>query len=268
MITCQIDTSGLMAAQRIFNDYSRKTPAQSLNRTVLFILRDVQKTTPFATMSRIDTDMQVTTTPRISKVTGRQVSRNTRNPNIVTVTEGGMATRIVLARLHYGSRYNVRTDHRYWINQQLFSRGQGQAGFWKKVEQVAIRMVKARHSSMHFFQSTWGVIIRKLLPNVPSSMRAGIIPGFGAGSDAGLGEATAAKEGGVTCSCIIENFVGTSGAWPNIDARRNAYLNTVMGALLQAAIDREFESKMAYAAKQGWLDQQSALAVAGWQLSA
>ncbi len=263
LVTCKIDTSGLMRMQNIVSKHSRWSPAENLNRTAFFVVKDAMEHTLPTAPAKIDMELNVQSAPRISARTGRPVSRNSRNPNIINVTEGGLATRITLARMHRNSRYNLRTDRRYSILRSTFSPGQGRAGFWKKVEETATRMVKQRHSSSGFFKSSWLAILQKLYPLLPPGYRRGASitqkPVNGS-----LGDVTPAVGGGLTCTCIVENNLGTESLYPTIAARRNAYAHMLLTPILQSAIDREFWSKLELADRKGWMDRASALRECGF----
>lgn len=265
VISTRIDTSDLMRAQAIFQEYSLQVPSQGLNRTVLFVLRAAQKNTPFVTGSRIDTELSVSTTPVLSTRGARKGLPLRSGRKNVAVTEGGMATRIVLARMHRGSAYNQRTDQKYFIERAGFSSG-GAAGFWKRVEQTAQRMVKSRHSSTHFFQATWGVLIQKILPDVPPGYRGGGAIGPGRDANPTLGDVEPARAGTLTPACTVENRMGMSEVYPRLDFSRNAAAFAILAPALQAAIDAEYESKMEEASRRGWIERQGRLAACGFTI--
>lgn len=54
IFSCKVDTSGVMRMEKIVAAYSRWSPAQHLNRTVAFIVRDAQTPTPLPGISRIE----------------------------------------------------------------------------------------------------------------------------------------------------------------------------------------------------------------------
>ncbi|MGC9944735.1 MAG: hypothetical protein ABSE48_23175 [Verrucomicrobiota bacterium] len=106
LVTCRLDTRNLMAAQTIFNKYSRFTPAEGLNRTVLFITRATQMATPFVATGQIDSELSVMTAPQLSTrgarkgLPKRPRRKGGATPVDTSVVEGGLATLITLARLH------------------------------------------------------------------------------------------------------------------------------------------------------------------------
>lgn len=258
LVKCDIDTSNLMKAQALFQRHSKRDPAESLNKTVLFIARDAQRRTPFVTIGRIDAQLNVQTTRRISTRTGKPVSPKTKNANLVNVTEGGAATKITLARLHMFSRYNKMTDFRYWLPLESFSPGQGQSGFWKKIDMVATRMVKARHSSTHFFQASWGAIIRLLAAHVPGASTKAI-----RSASNELGSVLPAKTGTTTPTVVIENLIGNAKRYPTINMRRNLAAQRILVPVLRSAIEAEFWSKLYEAEKRGWIRDKAAFKAFG-----
>jgi hypothetical protein len=109
----------------------------------------------------------------------------------------------------------VLTDLKYAIDRLTFSPGEGEAAFWDKIEEVAKRMVKSRHSSTHFFQASWTAVIKKLFPFVPR-------PYGGMGSSSfrnvpdDLGEVVPAGSGEPRVTCVISNKLGLDDRYPSI----------------------------------------------------
>lgn len=269
--TCRIETGHLLAAQKIFDRFSKTAPAESLNRTVLFVVRDAQNRTPFVPPSRIDAELSVDVTPRISQRTGRPVSRRTRNASLISARAGGRSFvhgvpftwLIIGARAKPGSRYNRLTGGRYALAQHPL-KGVPRSGFAAAMAAAVSRMVNPRHSSSHFFQHTWSAIIEKLLPFVPSKYRRGLGTFKRGAIDPDLGAVNPAEPGLVKATCAIDLRLGMSGEWGNLDAQRNAAMHRILGPILQDAITREFHSKMAEAARRGLADQRAALAANGY----
>src|SRR6185312_15305949 len=110
-----LNTQNLEMAWGVLRQYSRSAPGQSLPRAVAFVVKDAKANTPFTGTGRIDAELQVETTPRISSRTGRPV-KSGRNKNVYSVTEGGLATKVVLARMRPYSYYNVLTDRKYALD--------------------------------------------------------------------------------------------------------------------------------------------------------
>lgn len=268
LLSCRIDTSNLNRAQAIFNEYGKTVPAQSIARTALFVIDDAQRNTPVTSVGRIDSELSIITTPVLSsrgKRKGLPLKSGKKN---YTVVEGGLGTRIALARLSPYSDYNILTDRRYALDRATFSPGGGQAGFWARIEEVVKHMIAARHSSTHFFKQSWNAIREKLLPWVPPAYRRGRITDSDANRAVNplLGNASMSANG-FEAVLTIENLIGLDDRFPTISAIRNLGAHQILAPVLQASIDREFASKMEYAAKQGWIDRMNQLKALGVEVS-
>lgn len=251
-----------MEAHRVLHVYSTTAPSEALAKAVAFVVKDAKDHTYFTTTSKIDTELQVQTTPVIA-TRGRNAGQPLRSGRKnYAVTEGGLATKIVLARLNPYSNYNILTDRRYWLPRFGFSPGQGVAGFWKKVEQVAQRMVAARHSSIKFFLQSWNAVIGALAAIVPANytdyfnrVAGKTNPALGAASSTGM------STNNVTIT--IENRLGMDSRYPTINAIRNMSAHQQLVPVLQAAIDRNFEKQMQLIAKKKLLDLSPQLKALG-----
>lgn len=265
LFNCRIDTSNLIAAQSIFNRHSRHDPAHNINRTALFVVLDAQRTTHFTTVSKIDAQLQVTTTPVLVTRGPRTGLPLKSGKTTSTTTFGSVAARIILARLNPNSSYNLMTDRKWLLNKDTFSPGMGKAGFERKVEQKAVQMARARHSSIKFFLSSWNPVIRDLIAALGSKR----IPGGATGDrdiDSAISGAEPARGGQLTTQCVVENRIGMSGRFPNLDLQRNIYAHQHLKPRLQAAIDKEFTSKMLEAERRGWLRDRPELARLGFEV--
>lgn len=269
--TCRIDTGHLLAAQKIFDRFSKTAPSESLNRTVIFVVRDAQNHTPFVPPSRIDAELSVDVAPRISQRTGRPVSRRTRNASVISARAGGRSFvpgvpftwLIIGARAKPGSRYNQLTGHRYALAQHPL-KGVPRSGFAAAMAAAVARMVNPRHSSSHFFQHAWTTIIEKLLPFVPAQYRRGLGSFKRGNIREDFGEVSPAEPGLVKATCTIDLRIGLAGENAVLDQKRNEAMHRILGPILQDAIDREFHSKLAEAARRGLADQRAALAAHGF----
>ena len=275
-LSCHLDTRNLQRAQALFLQHSKTNPAQSINKTALFVIRKTQQDTPFVSQGQIDTDMNVTTSPevtlagRLSKDKTKQhgtVNFQNRTPTAADVSAMNTAERIVLAKMHPTSRFNLLTGNRWAITPPDFGRGRQRATdsgtlFWKWVRDVAARMVKARHSSTHFLQQSWTAIIYKLLPHVPPSYRGGPIANNG--KVLLTGEVEAARPGSALAVCKVTNTLGFQGPSKVLNEKHNDAAIGIMVPILQRVINQEFEGKMAYAAKQGWVEKRNDLSALGY----
>lgn len=271
LVSCKLDTRNLMAAQAIFQQYSRQTPAAALNRTVMFVLYGAQKLTPFVTGGEIDSELSVLSTPLLSTrgKTKGQIRKPKKKggspPQAVSIGEGGLAQLIVVARLHRYSNYNVLTDQRYALDWASFSPGAGVWGFWAEVSKVAERMVKSRHSSTHFFEASWTAIIKKLKPFVPRAYGGTEISTRKVNPE--LGDVEPAKPGGTTVMCVISNKIGMDDKFPTINAIRNMEAHRILEPVLQRAINAEYDSKMKLFAQEGWFEKRTALKQLGFTVT-
>lgn len=197
--------------------------------------------TPFVPMERIDTELGVISTPVLStrgKRKGLPLKSGKKN---VSVPDQSLATKIVLARLHPGSKFNRLTKGRWALDRATFSPGAGKVGFWAKIKQVATRMVSARHSSTHFLQSGWAAVYRKL-----TQIRYGGEPlvqntavgAAAAAVNAGQGElGTATLFGsGPNVTLLMENLIGMKGK--NAESFNEA-LHKHGGPALQQGVDEQ-----------------------------
>lgn len=254
-----------MKAQAIFNRHSRHEPAYNLNRTALFITLDAQRHTKFTSVAKIDADLKVTTTPVLVTRGPRKGLPLKSGKSTTSATFDSVAARIVLARLHPNSSYNLLTDRKWMIDRATFAPGMGKAGFQRKVELKAAQMARARHSSIKFFLSSWNPIISGLIAALGNKRTPG--GPQGRPIDASIAEATPAQPGGTSFQCTIENKIGLSGKYPNLDLKRNLYAHAHLKPVLQEAIDREFASKMEKATMEGWLADAPELRRLGFQVN-
>ena len=275
--TVRLDTSNLNRAIAVFVDYRNKNPAQSVNKTAIMVIRKAQENTPFVSSSEIDADMNVTTSPevtasgRLSKDKTKQhgtINFQNRTPTASDVSAINTAERIVLARMHPTSRFNVLTGGRWAITPPDFGRGRSKSTdsislFWKWVRDVATRMVKARHSSPHFLQHSWAPIIEKLRPYVPPSYRGNPLKNP-LGTDVSIGEVEPAKEGAGLAVCKIANRIGMDSPNKVLGEKHNQAAIGILVPILQKAIDSEFDGKMKYASKQGWVDRRQNIESCGF----
>ena len=276
-LTCRLDTSNLWKAQTIFLRYGNTVPAYAVNRTALFCIQAAQDATPVTSQSRIDMDMQIQMTPIVSFGS----KGKTQMTNTVEKTRAMM---IVVSRMHPNSKYSLQTGNRWPVPfpdvvgytlagakigpkaPTPLERMANQMNFWNYVEQVAERMVSARHSSVAFLKASWTAIIEQLLPNVPPKYRRG----FGS-VDRGTfsktlltSEVTPARTNQPIPICIVSNTIGVNGSTDALEDKYNEAAHRILGPLLKSAIDREYQSKMEYAAAQGWRDEAGTIIQCGW----
>ena len=149
---------------------------------------------------------------------------------------------LISARAKAGSKYNLSTDSHWAIGGGHPFKGRRVSEFASISESFESRMVKSRHSSANFMKSSWSEILKVL--GATYSLPAA----------AGLSQAIPARPGSLEVSCRIDNLMGMSGRYSNLDDKRNAAAKRVLLPVLQRAIDREFEGKMREAARRGLLE--------------
>jgi hypothetical protein len=264
----RLDTTNLMKAQRLLNYFSKTSPAESLNKTGAFVVHTAKDMTPVTSMARIDAELQVDSVPVLYV---RGPKKGTKKPGKklhYNVTEGGLATKVVLARLNRYSNYNVLTDMKYAIDRASFSPGEGASGFWGKVEETAQKMVGRRHSSTEFFKVSWNPILKMLASFVPSNYRGAVLTWAGEGREApeDISRVYPARIGSYTTQCKIQNRLGFDEHYPTIAAIRNMEANRILYPILNIAIQREFAGKMRVFFKKDLQQQRAALYACGMVL--
>ncbi len=235
------DLGSLNRALDLASKWSTRTMKKVVMDTARAVTFKAMVGTPAVSMQTIDSELDVITTPVLSTRGPRQGLPLKSGKKNYQVVEGGLATKIVLARMWPGSRYNRLTGSQWAIDRANFSPGEGVAGFWKKVELTAQRMVAARHSSTHFIQAGWGAVTKKLralrfgAPALDSAIdvQATVTP-----ADDDLGEVTYGEEQGYFW-VKIENRVGMIGGNEVLMEKRNRALLKYGGPPLQAAADEQ-----------------------------
>jgi len=96
---------------------------------------------------------------------------------------------IVIASMWPNSKFNRLTGH-VWQRQMLAPRAAGAKGmygtatidFWTRIEQIAVRMVKARHSSSGFFKACAATVVSMFKPAISTdaAVRAMAMTGMNA----------------------------------------------------------------------------------------
>ena len=265
--------------------YSNTCPAESLNKTVLFVVRDAQESTQVVSPGRINSDLNVTTSPELTKfgklstAKGKQnevVSFTNRTPGVNAsgigpsndVSAMNTAMRFVLARMHPTSKLSIMTGNRWPVAMPDTGRGRGRgtgtdriALFWVYVKQVAERMVKSRRSSSGFLKHSWAGIIFKLLPYVPKGY--GGVQSDIFGNAAEFGEVWPARPGSSVVVCKIENRIGMNPVTKELGKRYNQAAHAILGPILQESINREYDGKMRELARRGLAEEVPKLADCG-----
>lgn len=258
-----IDTRNFVSACRLLQRTSRTLPHQALARAVAFVVKDAKALTPFAPLGKIDRELGVMSSPA-TVTRGKRKGQPLKSGKLnVDVPRTSLSMRIMLARLHRNTSYNILTDRRYAIDRASFSPGQGQIGFWRKLEARAQAMIAGRHSSTHFFQITWNSLLARLVPLVPPKYRHHFRAAAGRTVDPALSNVMTSGQGSPLAVMTIENRAGMASQYPTIMGIRNLGARRVMYPALDAAVQRGFMSAMAEACKRGLLDQNPELRALG-----
>ncbi len=268
-VTCRINTTNWMAAQKIIMAHGRSLPSEALPRAVAFVVKDAKDNTPVTSISRIDTELSVTTTPVLSTRGARAGLPLKSGKNTVTANdeEDSLGIKIQLARLNRYSDYNILTDMRYALDRATFSPGMGRAGFFAKLKLKLQLMAKSRHSSTGFFQVTWNPMLGMLAMLVPANYRGAVMTWAGGGSRKSMPVGLAAVEmsgrGTNFTSLKIENRVGMDEKYPTISAIRNMRAHQILTPVLQTAINSNFDKQMEIISTKGWLAKAPELKALG-----
>ena len=247
-VSVRLEYSGLSQVVALARTFNRRSPAVAANTAGYRIARAAQKFTPVATLAKIDANMAATIVPVLSKVDGLPTKKKT-----VAVANPGPATKIVLARMHPGSRYNKLTGSYWAIDRMKFSPGEGATGFWRKVYYRAVTMVKARHSSTHFLMKGWTPGWRAILATglVSKSANRGMAtaPPSRRKYPNDSGYAIPAVEG-IRARCEVGNRIGLGGSNAVLSEKHNRALHQYGGPALERAKAQEFDQTVTYVLKE------------------
>lgn len=233
-----VDSSSLNRAIAMGLDVTTQEPRNLVLNAGRGIALKTKALTPFVTLERIDTELGVISTPILSTRGKRKGLPLKSGRKSIAVPDQSVAMKIVLARLHPGSKYNQSTRQRWALDRATFSPGGGKAGFWAKVKEVATRMVSARHSSTHFLQAGWATVYQKLTlfrynRALVEDLAATAATQPGVYDDLG---AVTLSGGGTNVSLVLENMVGMKGK--NSESYNEA-LQKHGGPALQAGVDAQ-----------------------------
>ena len=274
--TCRIDTTNLMAAQKILLRHSKRSPARCVNSTAYFVIKDVVEANggfPVVSQGTIDSDMQVTVTPIVSAGSNGQ-------SNITGNVEKTRAMMIVVARMHPNSKYSMETGNRWPVAMPLTGLGVSRGGgmgpfvpssldrmaarlnFWNYVEQVAERMVKARHSSTGFLKKSWIDMKVALAPFAFGNEQSSSV------ATTDYSEVKPAKEGYAMVTCIVSNTLGVGlKTTHELSEKYNEANHRIAEPRIQDAINREFDKKVKLASSKDWAKDEPELRALGLLVS-
>lgn len=260
-------------AQKILLRHTKRSPARCLNSTAYFVIADVVEADggfPVVAQSTIDSDMQVTTTPRLV-TKGKRKGLPMKDGSVdVDVPDLSAAMLIVMARMNPNSKYSLDTGNRWPVfspggsaNSMIhgFARAYGSQNamqmFMDVIRPIAERMVKARHSSAGFIRNSWIELKVALAP-------------FALGKSEALANANdysvikPALEGASAPYCTVSNILGVGlRTTAPLSEKYNAANHRIAEPRLQRAIDREFAAKVKYADAQEWAKDEPDLKALG-----
>lgn len=256
-MTCTVDTSNFMKAQAVWQAHSKRNRAENLNRAAYFVIQSAQKLTPSTPTGRMDSELNVMSSPKVlkngklSRAKGKQLDTITALGRLTPSQQGPrmtpLAGLIVSARANTLSGYNFRTGWRFRLMQSPrngVSRRAGDA----KMRAAISRMVKSRHSSGHFFVASWNGIKNSLKPHLGKGYAVASSPAMD-----GTNMSIASPAQPVTSPmCVIENRMGMGGKTTMLDERRNLAAHRILGGALQTAIDTQFYRDTVEFDRRGW----------------
>ena len=241
-LSVTFDMSGLNTAIAAAEVYSKRTPAIAVNTAAYVVAKFAWSKMPVTDIGRIDSELGVIVTPIVPTVGVRK-----GETNITMRSSKSRAMMIAISRMHPGSKYSRLTGN-YWPVEKPDTKGV--IAFLNFMEQVAERMVRARHSSTHFLQSCWIPAIRALEPFADRSAVRGRAASAGPrGNDKFVpdsGSAVPAVEGAIYAVAEITNAAGVSGSNDVLNRKHNVALWLYGAPALQSAIDDEAFHQMEY----------------------
>jgi len=272
-VTCNVDVSNLMRAQKILMRHSSRTPARCLNSTAYHVIKDVIEAGggfPVVAQATIDTDMEVTVTPKIA-ISGKRKGLPLRSgATDIDIPDFSTATLIVMARMNPNSKYSLSTGNRWplpKIRIRDFAKAYGDANalqmFFEAIRPMAERMVRARHSSTGFLKKSWIDVKVALAPFA-----------FGKSSSTGAistdySEIKPANAGGPLAVCVVSNTLGVGlKTTKELSESYNSANHRIGEPRLQAAVNREFDKKMKVANAKEWASSEPELKELGLLVAA
>ena len=246
----RLDTTNLMKAMAVFRRYYKTAPSLMVNKTALAVIYDAQRNTPFVSLGKISSDMQVSV---VKMVPTRGVRKGATQ--IVMNEDVTVAMKIVMARMSLKSKYSMETGNRWPLEKIKVSGMSPQARarwFFHLVEERAEKMVRARRSSPHFLEASWTPIIMKLKTVVKSAISTKVL---NSGSKVLLtGNVDLAKPGSSMAVCKIENTLGLGNKNTTLKKKYNDAAHRILEPILQRSMDKEAMSKLKKAFDDGFLD--------------
>ena len=236
-VSASVDVSSITKAIALATRSTSQKMEKLLINTAFYTAVKARNYTPFVSISTIDQEMEVTVTPVISagaKKGEKNITSNKKAPFTLTI-----AQKIVLARMNPGSAFNIATSGRWQI---LYQNLRGIGGF-RILEEIAERMIRARHSSTHFLQSGWKSVIQQIKTDC-ARLQEGNQEQINENTLNSLevSELGNMRRGGMgtpTQFVTITNMVGMTSGHPNLDQEHNNALIAHGTPALQRACDEQ-----------------------------
>jgi hypothetical protein len=187
-VTMKLDTAQLRRSFEALARNTRQVPSKIVNSACYNVAYKAMENMPVVTPARMDQELGATSTPAILKSGALSKNKNRQMEN-VSLQPWSYAAMIVIASMHPDSHFNQLTG-KVWQRQMLLPRAAGASGmygtarndFITRINEIAIRMVKARHKSSAFFKACAGTIVAMFKPSISgdSTVRALAMTGMDA----------------------------------------------------------------------------------------
>jgi len=250
LATCELDASSLERTIPMIAAFGTRTVQQQCVTSAAFICFRAQDLTRAADIGRMDSELEVTVTPKLStrgKRKGLPLMSGKKN---VAVPDQSVAMMIAISRLHPNSKYSISTGNRWPV---AMPNTEGRAAFFDFMAKVAARMVSARHSSANYLQHGWQPAISKAISNpLYRYFRGGPSRAEMKSNPNPLNTMDHNQLGGITINlaadgCVVtaENNVGDNGKSSVLNEKHRNALVRYGAPALQQAIDEETSAMLA-----------------------
>lgn len=244
-LTVQFRSAGLEVALARLSENSKRLPSYLVNKACYSIALKAEKAMPVVLPAKMDTELNVTMAP--------SAKSKAKNPKkVVHLAPRSRAALIVVASMHPGSKYNIRTGHVFARQMISPEKTKGSVErFWRQIDVIAKRMVRARHSSSGFFRlgaSVVKFIFKGALRNVPLQLseESGEVQAGGGNVSKRIGKvAGGLPASGDQTKATARFWVATTE--PDTKGLPGRALYTIIQPVWERAVDAEAASIRAYA---------------------
>ena len=231
-IDLQLDMGPMNRAMHLAESWSESTPIFLAVRTAQRIVTKANEYTPAVSVGQIDSELDVAYFPGKTPKTGKP-SKQAKNaiPLFGNEQDAGsersLAFLIQLARMAPGSNYNALTSNRWRLPAGFeMLKGLDATGRVSVLQDLAARMVKARHSSIAFLKSGWASAGKKVY-NLRGFLKRGADGDAATESilEAGFSDKSVAPKPNMSfvtfsstdtsASCTVQNRIGMEDAQVN-----------------------------------------------------